>query len=87
MKNEISIGLLGLGTVGRGVATIIKQHQQDLYHKLGVQVSIKKVLIRDRYKDRLSSLDQNMFTTDVQDILMDPAIDIIVEVMGGRLKI
>jgi len=83
MKNEISIGLLGLGTVGRGVATIIKQHQQDLYHKLGVQVSIKKVLIRDRYKDRLSSLDQNMFTTDVQDILKDPTIDIIVEVMGG----
>lgn len=83
MKNEISIGLLGLGTVGSGVATILQQHQQDLTYKLGVQVSIKKVLIKDKNKDRLSSLDPNVFTTDVWEILDDPSIDIIVEVMGG----
>ncbi|QBP42391.1 homoserine dehydrogenase [Paenisporosarcina antarctica] len=83
MKNEISIGLLGLGTVGNGVATILQQHQQDLTYKLGVQVSIKKVLIKDKNKARLSSLDPNVFTTDVWDILDDPSIDIIVEVMGG----
>ena len=83
MRREISIGLLGFGTVGKGVATIIQQHQQDLYHKLGVQVVIKKVLIRDIYKDRLDTLNQNVFTTDVQDLLNDSSIDIIVEVMGG----
>lgn len=83
MKNEISIGLLGLGTVGSGVATILQQHQQDLTYKLGVQVSIKKVLIKDKNKERLSSLDPNVFTTDVWDILDNPSIDIIVEVMGG----
>lgn len=83
MKNEISIGLLGLGTVGNGVATILQQHQQDLTYKLGVQVSIKKVLIKDKNKERLSSLDPNVFTTDVWEILDDPSIDIIVEVMGG----
>lgn len=83
MRNEISIGLLGFGTVGKGVAAIIQQHQQDLYHKLGVQVVIKKVLIRDIYKDRLDTLDQKVFTTDVEELLNDPSIDIIVEVMGG----
>jgi homoserine dehydrogenase len=83
MKNEISIGLLGLGTVGSGVATILQQHQKDMHHKLGVQVSIKKVLIKDENKDRLSTLNPNVFTTDVRDILYDPSIDIIVEVMGG----
>ncbi len=83
MRKEISIGLLGFGTVGKGVAAIIQQHQQDLYHKLGVPVVIKKVLIRDIYKDRLDTLNQDVFTTDVQDLLNDSSIDIIVEVMGG----
>lgn len=83
MKNEISIGLLGLGTVGSGVATILQQHQQDMHHKLGVPVSIKKVLIKDENKERITTLDSNVFTTDVHEILNDPTIDIIVEVMGG----
>lgn len=83
MKNEISIGLLGLGTVGSGVAKIIQQHQQDLHHKLGAQVSIRKVLVRDANKDRLSSLDPSVFTTDIEEILNDSSLDIIVEVMGG----
>lgn len=83
MKNEISIGLLGLGTVGSGVAKILQQHQQDLHHKLGVQVSIKKVLVRNNNKERLSILDPNVFTTDIDEILNDSSLDIIVEVMGG----
>lgn len=83
MKNEISIGLLGLGTVGTGVAKILQQHQQDLNHKLGVPVTIKKVLVRNNNKERLSSLDTEVFTTDIQEILNDPSLDIIVEVMGG----
>ena len=83
MKNEISIGLLGLGTVGSGVAKILQQHQQDLHHKLGVPVTIKKVLVRNNNKERLLSLDREVFTTDIQEILNDPSLDIIVEVMGG----
>lgn len=83
MKNEISIGLLGLGTVGSGVATILQQHQEDLRHKLGVQVSIKKVLIKDLNKERLSTLDPGIFTTDIEELINDSSLDIIVEVMGG----
>ncbi|RNF38395.1 homoserine dehydrogenase [Planococcus salinus] len=83
MKNEISIGLLGFGTVGSGVATILQQHQKDLRHKLGVEVSIKKVLIKNKNKDRLASLEPEVFTTDIEEILNDPSLDIIVEVMGG----
>lgn len=83
MKNEISIGLLGMGTVGSGVATILQQHQDDLRHKLGVPVTIKKVLVKDLNKERLSSLDPVVFTTDIHEILDDSSLDIIVEVMGG----
>lgn len=83
MKNEITIGLLGLGTVGSGVAKILQQHQQDLHHKLGTNVSIKKVLIRNKNKERLADLDAEVYTTDIEEILNDSSIDIIVEVMGG----
>src|SRR5690606_33643411 len=83
MKNEISIGLLGLGTVGTGVAKILQQHQQDFHHKLGVPVTIKKVLVRNHNKERLTSLNPEVFTTNIQEILNDPSLDIIVEVMGG----
>lgn len=83
MKNEISIGLLGFGTVGSGVAKIIQEHQEDLQHKLGAQVAIRKVLVRDAGKDRPSGLDPNIFTTDIEEILNDSSLDIIVEVMGG----
>ncbi|WP_075618739.1 homoserine dehydrogenase [Paenisporosarcina indica] len=83
MKSEISIGLLGLGTVGSGVAKILQQHQKDLRHKLGVPVLIKKVLIKDEGKDRQIALNPDIFTTDIGGILNDPSLDIIVEVMGG----
>lgn len=83
MKKEISIGLLGLGTVGEGVAKILHQHQQDLRHKLGAEAAIKKVLIKNRNKERMAVLDPAVFTTDIDEILNDSSLDIIVEVMGG----
>lgn len=83
MKNAISIGLLGFGTVGQGVAKILHQHQQDLSHKLGAEAIIKRVLIKDKNKERITTLDPSVFTVDIDEILNDPSIDIIVEVMGG----
>ena len=50
MKNEINIGLLGFGVVGSGVAKILQGHQEDLRHKLGVPVTIKKVLVKNYIK-------------------------------------
>ena len=65
MKNEINIGLLGFGVVGSGVAKILQNHQEDLRHKLGVPVSIKKVLVKDLYKKRDTSFSSDVFTTDL----------------------
>jgi len=41
MKNYISIGLLGLGTVGSGVVQLIKNHQEELVHQVGCEVKVK----------------------------------------------
>lgn len=86
MKNEITIGLLGFGVVGGGVATILHDHQDDLSYKLGVPVKIKKVLVKDATKKRDTALAPETFTTDYDAIIDDPSIDLIVEVMGGTTE-
>ena len=83
MKKEINIGLLGFGTVRSGVAKIMHGHQQDLQYKLGVEVSIKKVLVKDISKSRDTELSSDIFTNDLEELLNDPSIDLIIEVMGG----
>lgn len=79
----ISIGLLGLGTVGTGVVKIIENHQDKLMHQVGCPVQIKKVLVKDMDKQRDVSINREMLTTDANDILQDSEIDVVIEVMGG----
>jgi homoserine dehydrogenase len=79
----ISIGLLGLGTVGTGVVKIIENHQDKLMHQVGCPVQIKKVLVKDIDKQRDVSINREMLTTDANDILQDSEIDVVIEVMGG----
>lgn len=79
----ISIGLLGLGTVGTGVVQIIENHQDKLMHQIGCPVKVKKVLVKNTNKKRAVSISDDMITTNIEDILNDPDIDVVVEVMGG----
>lgn len=83
MKEKISIGLLGLGTVGSGVVKLIQNHQERLVHQVGCPVNIKKVLIRDTDKKRDVEIDDAVLTQDAYDVIHDRDVDVIVEVMGG----
>ncbi|MEN1968098.1 homoserine dehydrogenase [Lentibacillus sp. N15] len=83
MKDTVSIGLLGLGVVGSGVITLIEEHQEKLVHQLGCGVEVKKVLVRDLEKARDVQVDPAYLTTDPNDVLHNPEIDVVVEVMGG----
>lgn len=79
----ISVGLLGLGTVGTGVVKIIENHQDKLIHQVGCPVKVKKILVQDIEKDREVSTSGAELTTNVDDILQDPEIDVVIEVIGG----
>jgi homoserine dehydrogenase len=79
----ISIGLLGLGTVGSGVIKIIENHQDKLMHQVGCPIKITKVLVQSLGKERAVSIDPDVLTTNVDDIINNPEIDVVVEVMGG----
>ncbi|MGD6878067.1 homoserine dehydrogenase [Bacillus infantis] len=79
----ISVGLLGLGTVGSGVVKIIKNHQDKLMHQVGCPVEVKKVLVQDLNKQREVDIEASLLTGSPEEIIEDPDIDIIIEVMGG----
>ncbi|MBM7647757.1 homoserine dehydrogenase [Bacillus ectoiniformans] len=83
MTDNVNVGLLGLGTVGTGVVKLIQDHQEQLVHQVGCPVSIKKVLVKNIDKSRDVELSSDFLTTDPYDVVNDPDIDVIVEVMGG----
>lgn len=82
MKKTIKIGILGLGTVGTGVAKIIQKNQADIAQRVGANIEIAKALVRNLDKERI--LPKELLTTDANEILDDPSIDIIVELLGGE---
>lgn len=83
MGKELTIGLMGLGTVGSGVVEILDRDAEELYQKHGLKVNIKRILVKNKNKKRNISVAANVLTTDSKDILQDPDIDIVIEVMGG----
>jgi homoserine dehydrogenase len=83
MERKLSIGLFGLGTVGSGVVEILDRDAEDLYLKHGLRANVKKILVKDKNKERDVSVDSDLLTTDPKDILQDPEIDTVIEVIGG----
>jgi len=79
----IKVGLFGLGTVGTGVVRILERHREDLESQVGSPLLIDKILVRDTAKERSVRVAADLLTDNPRDILDDPDIDIVVEVMGG----
>jgi hypothetical protein len=77
----IGIGLLGLGTVGAGVAGILATPEGR--HPLVAELALKRVAVRDLARPRPLDLDPALLTTDAEAVVDDPAVDLVVEVMGG----
>lgn len=85
MTDSINIGLMGLGTVGRGVWQLLERPNDVITNRLGCRLKIKKILVRDTAKERGVAIPPGIFTTDARDILDDDDIQIVVEVIGGTL--
>ncbi len=81
MSTKIGVGLIGLGTVGTGVAKILLSPEDR--HPLVSEVELKKIAVRDLKRPRSIEIPSSMLTTDPQSIVDDPAIQVIVEVIGG----
>ena len=80
----LGIGLAGLGNVGAGVFKHLTQNRALLRERLGTDLEVRKIAIRDPMKRRDPSVPETLLTTRAEDLLDDPSIQIIVELMGQK---
>ena len=80
---HVTIGLIGLGTVGTGVARILTEHADRIARRAGKRVRWKWAVVRDPAKTRDVKLDGVRVTTDTARLIDDPEVEIVVEAMGG----
>ena len=81
---KINIGLLGCGTVGTGVAKMLIENRELIASRVGAKLVIKRIADIDINKERGIVFDDGIFTQDAGEIISDPDIDIIVEMIGGK---
>ena len=81
-NNKIKAALLGAGTVGSGVYVLSGMLADEMVQKTGGSFEIKKVLVRDISKER-DGIPREVLTDNWKEILEDPEIRIVIEVMGG----
>lgn len=78
----IKLGLVGTGTVGGGCLDILKNHAQDFKRHYGVEVELARVCSRNP-EQAIKHGVENIFTQDYKDVVNDPAVDIVIELIGG----
>ena len=79
----IQIGLLGFGTVGGGTLQILQQNIAEIRRRLGVEIAVKIIAVRDLNKPRAVETGSIELTTEPEKVVNHPEVDIVVELMGG----
>src|SRR6267378_6804334 len=80
---SLNVGLIGLGTVGGQVAERMLTWQAQLARRAGIELCLRRVLVRDVQKPRTVAVPSELLTADADELLGDPTIDVVVEVAGG----
>ncbi|MGC3973230.1 MAG: homoserine dehydrogenase [Nitrospira sp.] len=83
MKTEIGVGLIGFGTVGTGVARVLIENAELIRRRVGVPIKLVRIADLDITRDRGVAIPPGVLTTDIQQVLDDPRVDIVIELMGG----
>jgi homoserine dehydrogenase len=81
----IPVGLLGLGNVGSGVVKLLADNAHAIRERLGGSaVAVRRIAVREADKPRLVDVEPQLLTTRVGDVLDDPEIQIVIELIGGE---
>jgi len=83
-RNVVKIGTVGYGTVGSGVVRMLRRKRAAIRRQVGVDIEIKRIAEKDPGRVRDKTVPRALFTPDMQDILDDPDIRVVVELIGGR---
>jgi homoserine dehydrogenase len=79
----LKVALIGMGTVGTGVARILMDHADRITRRAGRPIELRRAVVRDIKKQRDVRLPAGVLTSDVQSIVADNQIDVAIELMGG----
>ena len=80
---KVNIGIIGFGTIGSGVVKALQERRSLLKEKCGLDISIVRVCDKDLTSKRPVKVSKKLLTRSIAKVLYDPAIDIVVELMGG----
>ncbi|MDD5504851.1 MAG: homoserine dehydrogenase [Candidatus Omnitrophica bacterium] len=80
---HINVGVIGFGTVGSGVVEALIKKRSHLSRRIGSAINIVKICDKDLGRKRCISIDKSLLTRDADDILNDPRVDIVIELIGG----
>jgi homoserine dehydrogenase len=80
---EIGVGLLGLGNVGAGVIKVLEDNARAIEARLGTQIRVRAIAVRDVAKARLVDVDPELLTTDMESVIARDDVDIVCELIGG----
>ena len=83
MANEIGIGFLGMGNVGEKVVATLLERSDAFREQTGAALALRRVAVRDPGRARAIDLPAGTLTGDAGEVLDDPAVDVVVEVIGG----
>ena len=84
---QINVGIIGFGTVGAGTVDVLLSNREIISGRVGSDIVIKKIADLDIDSDRGIDLDSPVLTRDAYEIINDPEIDIVVELIGGFDKV
>lgn len=80
---KVKIGILGAGTVGAGVYELLKKNRDLIARKSGIDVEVKMVADKDTNRKEMLNIPSTVFTESADDVISDPDIEIVVELIGG----
>ena len=83
MMRKISVGIIGFGTIGSGVVKILQDNGDIIKKRLGVIVEVTKIADLDITTDRGIKVNPKILTTDAQEVINHPEVNVIVELIGG----
>ena len=80
---EIKVGVLGLGVVGSGTVRILQENADEIAKRIGAKLTVKKIAVRTIDKPRAVDVPRELLTDNPLDVIDDPEIEIVAELIGG----
>src|SRR4051812_40081469 len=80
---KIGVGLLGCGNVGGALAQLLLEDAENIARRTGITFELRKVAVRRPSIDRDVAIPAELLTDDALEVVNDPEVDVVVELMGG----